>query len=344
MSKRYSKNIIGLSLIEILIGIIITSIMMAAMYTSYSVVNQSYNQVSEKAKISKSSRDLVSMLMRDIRMAGFRYYAGSFEISKYAADTTTQCSSPGMTLPKLSYLIFLDGFDQLSSVEYDADQNHNPIVIRKNTLGPNRTSETRGSSGVTGDTDLCCDQIQIVYEDFNQNHILQPYKKYRITYFGKQTATDEVETPNGIETINRYGVFKLIQGWEQERTSLTDCVFPTTGSWVTTCPECTSQPVLVRDHIEDMEFIPFDENGRVVRDSSGAYPAPELTGIRDRLYDIRGVDIKLIFRSKENFFSRRAARAITGLSSRNQSYEDQYLRDTVVVSVHTRNIGGESFQ
>ena len=34
MITKYSKNIIGLTLIEILIGIIITSIMMAAMYTS----------------------------------------------------------------------------------------------------------------------------------------------------------------------------------------------------------------------------------------------------------------------------------------------------------------------
>ena len=72
MNKKYLKNTIGLTLIEILIGIVITSIMMAAMYTSYNVVNQSYSKVSEKAKISKSSRDLVSMLMRDIRMAGFR--------------------------------------------------------------------------------------------------------------------------------------------------------------------------------------------------------------------------------------------------------------------------------
>ena len=55
MRKRNLKYIAGLSLIEILIGIIITSIMMAAMYTSYTVVNQSYSQVSEKAKISRSS-------------------------------------------------------------------------------------------------------------------------------------------------------------------------------------------------------------------------------------------------------------------------------------------------
>ena len=55
MKIKNRQDIIGLTLIEILIGIIITTIMMAAMYTSYSVVNQSYNQVSEKAKISRSS-------------------------------------------------------------------------------------------------------------------------------------------------------------------------------------------------------------------------------------------------------------------------------------------------
>ena len=124
MRKRNLKYIAGLSLIEILIGIIITSIMMAAMYTSYTVVNQSYSQVSEKAKISRSSRDLVSMLMRDIRMSGFRYYAGSFEINKYGADTTGSCPSPGMTLPKLSYLVFQDGFDQGSGAVYTLSLIH----------------------------------------------------------------------------------------------------------------------------------------------------------------------------------------------------------------------------
>ena len=92
MKIKYSKNIVGLTLIEILIGIIITSIMMAAMYTSYSVVNRSYTQVSEKAKISRSSRDLVSMLMRDIRMAGFRYYAGSHAIKEFAEKTKSSSS------------------------------------------------------------------------------------------------------------------------------------------------------------------------------------------------------------------------------------------------------------
>ena len=351
MNKKFSKSIIGLSLIEILIGIMITSIMMAAMYTSYDVVNKSYNQVSEKAKISRAGRDLVSMLMRDVRMAGFKYYAGSHEIAQYATKTAGRpmSCSPGMALPKLSYLGFDDGFDDGPAATYVDDTSHNPLVIRRNTLGPNRSTETRGSSAVTGEQDLCCDQIQIVYEDFSmasRDDVFQPYKKYRITYFAKKTGTDDVVTPNGIKKINRYGAFKLIQGWEQ----IIDppCFFPPAenGNWVTTCDECTEEPALIRDHIEDMEFIPFDENGRIIKSSGDSffYPAPEHASINDRIYDIRGVDIKIIFRSKDNFFKEAANRQLSGLTNRNKNTVDRFLRDTVIVSVHTRNIGGQGLQ
>ena len=75
MKKNHNNK--GVTLIEILIGIIITSIMVGAMYTSYNVVSGAYKQVSDKAKISSSSRDLITMIMRDIRMAGFKYYSGN---------------------------------------------------------------------------------------------------------------------------------------------------------------------------------------------------------------------------------------------------------------------------
>ena len=348
MIKKYPNNIIGLTLVEIMIGIIITSLMMAAMYTSYDVVNKSYNQVSEKAKISRASRDLVSMLMRDVRMAGFKYYAGTHEIARFATKSNDEMGCT-MKLPKLSYLGFDDGFDDGPAATYIDDTSHNPLVIRRNTLGPNRSTETRGSSAVTGEQDLCCDQIQIVYEDFSmasRDDVFQPYKKYRITYFAKKTGTDDVVTPSGIKKINRYGAFKLVQGWEQRIE--VSCAFPPaeTGSWVTTCDECTAQPALIRDHIEDMEFIPFDENGRIIKSSGDSffYPAPEHASINDRIYDIRGVDIKIIFRSKDNFFKEAANRQLSGLTNRNKNTVDRFLRDTVIVSVHTRNIGGQGLQ
>ena len=73
MKKNKFKNIAGLTLLEMLIGVVISSIMMGAIYTTYTVVNNSYSQVTERAKISRSGRDIVEMMMRDIRMAGFKY-------------------------------------------------------------------------------------------------------------------------------------------------------------------------------------------------------------------------------------------------------------------------------
>ena len=61
MKKKLSK-IAGLTLIEILIAIVISSLMMAAMFTSYTIVNSTYRQVTDRAKISQSGRDLVCLL------------------------------------------------------------------------------------------------------------------------------------------------------------------------------------------------------------------------------------------------------------------------------------------
>ena len=69
-----NKNIQGITLIEILIGVVISSIMMGAMLTSYNVVNGSYRQVIDKASIGNSSRTFSDMLLRDIRMGGYKHF------------------------------------------------------------------------------------------------------------------------------------------------------------------------------------------------------------------------------------------------------------------------------
>ena len=68
--KKKLSSVAGVTLIEILIGLLISVVMMAAMYTSYSVVNSTYSQVSDRAKISSAGRDVVGMMLRDIRNAG----------------------------------------------------------------------------------------------------------------------------------------------------------------------------------------------------------------------------------------------------------------------------------
>ena len=62
MKKKLSK-IAGLTLIEILIAIVISSLMMIAMFTSYTIVNSTYRQVTDRAKISQAGRDLVGQIL-----------------------------------------------------------------------------------------------------------------------------------------------------------------------------------------------------------------------------------------------------------------------------------------
>ena len=95
-------------------------------------------------------------------------------------------------------------------------------------------------------------------------------------------------------------------------------------------------------------ITPFDKDGKIIQDSAGRFPAPEHSGIRDRLLDIRGVDIRLTWVSKEDFYREAATtdkpRTILGLGGEDRNNliadgKDKKLRDSVVVTVHTRNIG-----
>lgn len=300
MNKNKLKNIAGLTLIEMMIGVIITSIIMAAMYTTYSVVNKTYSQVTDRAKISRSGRDIIEMLMRDVRMSGFTYFLGINDRS-YPTET---------------YLEFLGG--DVAPID-----SHDPLIIIKNQLGHARLPAGSMPTPVTKwDTDdMCCDKIHIVYDDFNQNDATQPYKRYKVTYYA-------IPTSEG--TDQRYAVYKAKESWKQPLTS-------NTGAWDSNCSECYSE--LIRDHVVDMEFIPFDQEGRVLLNSNSAGDKMDVMN----LYKIRTVDIRLTFRSHKEFYRTEAKaakpREVKGLGDRSRDYQDKFLRDSVVVTVHTRNIG-----
>ena len=298
MKKYNLKNIAGLSLVEMLIGVVITSMMIMAIITSYNVVNKSYSQVTDRAKISRSGRDIVEMMMRDIRMAGFRYILGTNTL-----DISTR-----------SYLEFKGGDTTIY-------ESHDPIIIEKNVLGFSVDGAADPGSKHEDD-DLCCDRIHIVYDDFNQNHENQPYKRYKTTYFAKKI--DEGGD-------KRYAVYKTVQSWIQT-------VGDDTGSWTTDCAECYVEQK-VRDHVVDMEFIPLNKAGLKMV----PLPSPGTnTAARENLYKIKAIDLRLTFRSKNEFFrftSTTKPRWLKGLGDRHKAFMDKYLRDSVVVTIYTRNIG-----
>ena len=314
MKRNTLKNIAGFTLIEMLIGVVISSIMMAAMYTSYSVVNNSYGQVVDKAKISRSGRDIVEMLMRDIRMAGFKYILGT---NTFTVGTETH------SYPTRTYLEFKSGRNDLGSL-FSKSDSHDPIIIVKSELGYTRAEIGAAISPPTkhDSEDLCCDKIHIVYDDFNQNDTTQPYKRYKTTYYAL-AITDGGDA--------RYAVYKTFESWIQ-------VLGDATGEWRSDCNECYVEQK-VRDHVVDMEFIPFDIEGRKINPLEATSENP-LEANRQKIYDIRVVDVRLTFRSKKEFFRTDKVRPVKGISNRVwEKEEDKYLRDSVVVTIHTRNIG-----
>jgi len=293
IKKNKLKNIAGITLIEIMIGVVISAIMMGAIYTTYSVVNSSYTQVTDRAKISRSGRDIIAMLIRDIRLAGFKYHYG----------------------------VNVDDISKQDNLEYisgssDIKISHDPIIVIKDELGDVADSDTAISKN--DEEDKCCDKIHIVYGDFNQNDA-QPYKRYRVTYYARPSGDNEY-----------YAVYKSKQSWMQSTES-------TTGNWSSSCTECFSGE-LIRDHLVDMEFIVFDKQGRVISPP----PRPNDSSRVD-LYNIKSVDVRLTFRSKNEFYrfnaKEKKPRFVKGLGDRTRKFLDKYLRDSVVVTVNTRNIG-----
>ena len=306
MKKNKFNNNAGLTLIEILIGIVISAMMMGAMYTTYSVVNNSYSQVTDRAKISRAGRDIIGMLMRDIRLAGFKYY--------YGVNT--------VGIPKNDYLQYVVG---TSSVK----DSHDPLIIIKNDLGYETDDVTIPNRDTQINTDdMCCDKIHIVYGDFDQNDDEQPYKRYKVTYFA-------MRSPNNTDT--HYGIYKSKESWIQP-------IGQDTGAWTadpTICSECYSAE-LIRDHLTDMEFNAFDKQGKIINPP----PNPDDPDTRGDLYNIKIVDVRLTFRSKREFFRSKAPddkpRIVKGLGDRTREFFDKFLRDSVVVTVYTRNIGAGS--
>jgi len=65
------KKKLGMSLVEVLVAIVIGAIGAAAIFYSYNIFNKSYQSVVDKTKISSSSRNALSMILKDLRNAGY---------------------------------------------------------------------------------------------------------------------------------------------------------------------------------------------------------------------------------------------------------------------------------
>ena len=277
-NEKKLSSIAGVTLIEILIGILISVVMMAAMYTSYSVVNSTYSQVSDRAKISSAGRDVVGMMLREIRNAGYKYFNDN--------------------IPTTNELF--------------------PIIITK-------------SSNFT----TSCDKLEIVYGDVDYNQNRNPkyeYERYKITYECKASTIPDKSAPpstgNKYPPIKAFALYKSQVAWDKNSKKWKN---PKTDNNNKTYDE-----EIVLDYVSDLVFNAVDDQGLLIN------PPPTPTNAnKDKLYNIKIVDIALSVRSSKEFFRTSRLRELLAMTdkNRNQKNTDKYLRDTIVVSAHARNLG-----
>ena len=287
--KKKINSIAGVTLIEILIGVVISTVMMAAMYTSYNIVNSTYSQVTDTAKISSTGRDVVGMIIRDVRMAGYKYFNDDIAIDVV---------------------------------------KHIPILITKK------------------DISNPCDKIDIVYGDIKYDNSTTPpthtFERIKVTYYcelseaiDKKAQADLLCSGAACEIGKTQGVKAI------KKSRVRWCAGTKTWEDPDTAPCSSSKDLqyyaeeLIVDYIEDLIFIPIDEKGKVIS------PPPSSTANSDKVNSIKVVDILLSVRSKKDFYRTMKSRVKKALidDTRKISKNDKYLRDTIIVSAHARNLG-----
>ena len=343
MKKNKTNNISGLTLIEILIGVVISTLMMAAMYTTYSIVNNSYSKVVDRAAISRSGRDVVGMMMREIRLAGYKYFGDNLPYHAGDSAATLEESHAPIIITESESMQELRGSgvnaldtitdleSKISELESDiagfstGDESAEEITERDALINDKENNESKLTVLKSSASNMCCDRIDIVYGGYDttatedEDNERDKFLRYKITYQAGPSR----------EPGTHFALYKTKKKWNQKEQK-----------WM-----IEYENEFVRDFLVDMEFVTTDLNGKIIDP-----PPTPINSTSNKLYLINSVDIKLSFKSKNELFSKDAEgskpRLVQGLgnviTNRAMEFIDKFFRDSIIVTVHTRNIGGGS--
>ena len=144
--KKKLSSIAGVTLIEILIGILISVVMMAAMFTSYQVVNNTYSQVADRAKISTAGRDVLGMMLRDIRNAGFKYFNDDIKTSnEHSPIIITKSTNFNSACDKLEIVYGDVNYDSTRTPKYVYERYKVTYECKASSI-PDKTAQPVGNT------------------------------------------------------------------------------------------------------------------------------------------------------------------------------------------------------
>ena len=124
------RNQEGFTLPEILIGLAISSIIIAASFASYIVIKQNYDFQKDMKNISQTSRAVATMIMRDVRMAGYNYDDGP---SKQKPEITNSIKiyDGGSSSPDSIEIIYDKSYTERLKISYYTKTYNNRLRVYK---------------------------------------------------------------------------------------------------------------------------------------------------------------------------------------------------------------------
>jgi hypothetical protein len=144
------------------------------------------------------------------------------------------------------------------------------------------------------------------------------YTTYKITYECKQSNILDKKTKNKISAFAIYKSKSKWDGtkWESPTNSTDDLVY---------------KDEMIVDYVQGFTLIPIDDKGKIID------PTPTTLANSNK---IKVIDILLSVRSQNIFYKNNKSKTIYSLGKKsNKNFNDKFLREQIVVSAHTRNMG-----
>ena len=294
------KKKLGMTLVEVLVAIIIGTITVAAIFYSYNIFNKSYQGVADKAKMSTSTRNALSMITRDLRNAGY-YDINFLDKPSCGYDPCSRDKSIEKKDNRFARVMGYTQPDPVGNVKFSQIYGGGPnYLAMRYTNTPNTSYEIR---------------YYLVAK--NKNNIKDMYLARDII---RNPATCSKLGPGG-------GHPKNCLKWGQ-RTYCKDLMSQT---------ECNPFPII--NFVSDFQIVFKDRNGKELKDvcfdcSSQTGKDNQFKAHTAEIYltvrsenEIYSKDKKVIFVNDDP-------------SSRGKKTEknDRYHRETFFVSVYLRNL------
>lgn len=121
----------GITLIELLVALIISGILIAALYRTFIGQQKTYTVQEQVADMQQNARVAINKMMREIRMAGFGG-VGDVLSAGGVNGFTNRITLPA-ALPYNNSITILGGFDQVSTLAADAAEGQTLVTLANAT-------------------------------------------------------------------------------------------------------------------------------------------------------------------------------------------------------------------